>query len=171
MKKLLIVVDMQNDFLTGALPSLEAQKILPAVNEKIREAELVVYTLDTHTEDYLSTQEGHNLPIEHCLKGTWGHALAEGLLVRQESDKIEKPTFGSLHLGAHVKKLFESGEITEAEFVGVCTDMCVISNVLLVKSHCPNLPLTVYAHCCAGVTPERHENALRAMEACQVKII
>ncbi len=170
MKKLLVVVDMQNDFLTGALPSKEAQAILPAVNEKIKEAELVVYTLDTHTEDFLNTQEGRNLPIEHCIKGTWGHSLAEGLLVRPESDKIEKPTFGSLHLGGYVKELFESGQISEAEFIGVCTDMCVITNVLLVKAHCPNLPLTVYANCCAGVTPERHENALKAMEACQVTI-
>ena len=171
MKKLLIVVDMQNDFVTGALGSKEAIGILSAVNEKIARSELVVYTLDTHTDEYLATQEGHNLPVVHCVKGTWGHALADGLLVKPDSLRIEKPTFGSLELGAYVKRSFESGEIDFAELVGVCTDVCVISNALLLKAHCPQLPISVDASCCAGVTPQSHENALEAMKMCQITVI
>ena len=171
MKNLLIVVDMQNDFVSGVLGSREAQQILPEVNRKISEAETVVYTLDTHTEDYLSTQEGKNLPVVHCVKGTWGHALADGLLVKEGSKQVEKPTFGSVELGECVKELYISGQIGGVELVGVCTDICVISNALLIKACCPELPVSVVSHCCAGVTPESHKNALIAMAACQVKVL
>lgn len=171
MKNLLIVVDMQNDFVGGVLGSRKAQQILPAVNRKISEAEAVIYTLDTHTEDYLSTQEGRNLPVVHCVKGTWGHALADGLLVKEGSKQIEKPTFGSVELGSYVKELYENGQIEAVELVGVCTDICVISNALLLKAYCPELPVSVVSHCCAGVTPESHENALKAMAMCQVKVL
>ena len=169
--RILVVVDMQNDFVSGALGSKEAQAVLPLINERISAAQDVVYTFDTHTEEYLSTQEGQNLPVIHCVKGTWGHALADGLMVKDGSKRIEKPTFGSLELGGYVKEVFERGEIDAVELVGVCTDVCVISNALLIKAHCPQLPVSVVASCCAGVTPESHANALKAMEACQVKII
>lgn len=171
MKKLLVVVDMQNDFVGGALGSVEAQRILPEVNQKIAEAELVVYTLDTHFEDYLSTQEGKNLPVVHCIKGTWGHELAEGLLVREDGKRIEKPTFGSVELGEYVKELYTGGRISGVELVGVCTDICVISNALLIKAYCPELTVSVAAHSCAGVTPESHENALKTMASCQIKLL
>ena len=171
MKRILIVVDMQNDFVSGTLGSEEAQKILPAVNQRIMQAQDVVYTLDTHTREYLTTQEGKNLPVVHCVKGTWGHALADGLLVKEEALKLEKPAFGSVELGLYVKDRFDRGEIDAAELIGVCTDVCVISNALLLKAYCPQLPVSVRADCCAGVSPHSHRNALDAMKACQVEIL
>ena len=150
---LLIVVDMQNDFVTGALGTAEAQAIVPHVNAKIAAADAVVYTLDTHGEDYLATQEGKRLPVPHCIRGTWGHALADGLTVRAEAGRIEKPTFDRV------------------ELVGLCTDICVISNALLCKAFCPELPVSVDTACCAGVTPENHRNALSAMQCCQIDVL
>lgn len=142
---LLIVVDMQNDFVTGALGTAEAQAIVPHVNAKIAAADAVVYTLDTHGEDYLATQEGKRLPVPHCIRGTWGHALADGLTVRAEAGRIEKPTFGSTALGELVRSRFAAGEIDRVELVGLCTDICVISNALLCKAFCPELPVSVDA--------------------------
>ena len=168
--KLLVVIDMQNDFVTGVLGTKEAQEILPLVNEKIAQAQRVIYTLDTHGEDYLSTQEGRKLPVVHCVKGTWGHALADGLLVKDGSEKIEKPTFGSVTLGETVRGMLERGEIDSVELIGVCTDICVISNAMLLKAYCPELPVLVDASCCAGVSPQSHETALNAMQACQISI-
>ena len=168
--KLLVVIDMQNDFVTGVLGTKEAQEILPLVTEKIAQAQRVIYTLDTHGEDYLSTQEGRKLPVVHCVKGTWGHALADGLLVKDGSEKIEKPTFGSVTLGETVRGMLERGEIDSVELIGVCTDICVISNAMLLKAYCPELPVLVDASCCAGVTPQSHETALNAMQACQIAI-
>lgn len=170
MKKLLVVVDMQNDFVTGSLGTAEAQAILPNVNAKIAQAAHVIYTLDTHGDNYLSTQEGQKLPVVHCIRGTWGHALADGLTVRPEAAQIEKPTFGSTVLGEKVRAMFGAGEIGGVELVGLCTDICVISNALLLKAYCPELPVTVDAACCAGVTPQSHENALAAMKMCQIKV-
>ena len=170
MKRLLIVVDMQNDFVTGVLGTREAQMILPAVNAKIAAAEQVIFTLDTHDETYLSTQEGRLLPVPHCLRGTWGHALAEGMCLPEESERIEKPTFGSVTLGQRVRELYGEGKISSAELIGVCTDICLISNALLLKAACPELPISVDASCCAGVTPERHQTALDAMAACQITV-
>ena len=168
--KLLVVIDMQNDFVTGVLGTKEAQEILPLVNEKIAQAQRVIYTLDTHGEDYLSTQEGRKLPVVHCVKGTWGHMLADGLLVKDGSEKIEKPTFGSVALGETVRGMLERAEIDSVELIGVCTDICVISNAMLLKAYCPELPVLVDASCCAGVTPQSHETALNAMRACQIAI-
>ena len=168
---LLIVVDMQNDFVTGALGTAEAQAIVPHVNAKIAAADAVVYTLDTHGEDYLATQEGKRLPVPHCIRGTWGHALADGLTVRAEAGRIEKPTFGSTALGELVRSRFAAGEIDRVELVGLCTDICVISNALLCKAFCPELPVSVDAACCAGVTPENHRNALSAMQCCQIDVL
>ena len=168
---LLIVIDMQNDFVTGALGTAEAQAIVPHVNAKIAAADAVVYTLDTHGEDYLATQEGKRLPVPHCIRGTWGHALTDGLTVRAEAGRIEKPTFGSTALGELVRSRFAAGEIDRVELVGLCTDICVISNALLCKAFCPELPVSVDAACCAGVTPENHRNALSAMQCCQIDVL
>ena len=156
---LLIVIDMQNDFVTGALGTAEAQAIVPHVNAKIAAADAVVYTLDTHGEDYLATQEGKRLPVPHCIRGTWGHALADGLTVRAEAGRIEKPTFGSTALGELVRSRFAAGEIDRVELVGLC------------KAFCPERPVSVDAACCAGVTPENHRNALSAMQCCQIDVL
>ena len=169
-KKLLVVVDMQNDFIGGALGTQEAQSILPAVRARIadarKEGEVVVFTRDTHGEEYLSTQEGKNLPVPHCIAGTAGHEIAAGLCLAGER-VFDKPAFGSIELAAYVK---ERG-FTAVELVGVCTDICVISNALLIKAFCPEAEVCVRAGCCAGVTPQSHQTALAAMRACQVKIL
>ncbi len=169
MKKLLVVVDMQNDFVTGALGTREAAAILPAVRGEIekrrREGWEIVYTRDTHARDYLQTQEGKNLPVEHCLRGTHGWEIANGLY---EGGRIfDKPAFGSVALGEYVRQ----GGYDEAELIGVCTDICVISNALLLKAFAPEMRVRVKASACAGVTPESHEAAIAAMRACQVDIV
>ena len=169
-KKLLVVVDMQNDFIGGALGTQEAQNILPAVRARIadarKEGEEVAFTRDTHGEEYLSTQEGKNLPVPHCIAGTAGHEIAAGLCLAGER-VFDKPAFGSIELAAYVK---ERG-FAAVELVGVCTDICVISNALLIKAFCPEAEVCVRAGCCAGVTPQSHQTALEAMRACQVKIL
>lgn len=169
-KKLLVVVDMQNDFIGGALGTQEAQSILPAVRARIadarKEGEEVVFTRDTHGDDYLSSQEGKNLPVPHCIAGTAGHEIAAGLCLAGER-VFDKPAFGSIELAAYVK---ERG-FAAVELVGVCTDICVISNALLIKAFCPEAEVCVRAGCCAGVTPQSHQTALAAMRACQIKIL
>lgn len=169
-KKLLVVVDMQNDFIGGALGTQEAQSILPAVRARIadarKEGEVVAFTRDTHGEEYLSTQEGKNLPVPHCIAGTAGHEIAAGLCLAGER-VFDKPAFGSIELAAYVK---ERG-FAAVELVGVCTDICVISNALLIKAFCPEAEVCVRAGCCAGVTPQSHQTSLDAMRACQVKIL
>ncbi len=169
-KKLLVVVDMQNDFIGGALGTQEAQSILPAVRARIadarKEGEEVAFTRDTHGEEYLSTQEGKNLPVPHCIADTAGHEIAAGLCLAGER-VFDKPAFGSIELAAYVK---ERG-FAAVELVGVCTDICVISNALLIKAFCPEAEVCVRAGCCAGVTPQSHQTALAAMRACQVKIL
>ena len=169
-KKLLVVVDMQNDFIGGALGTQEAQGILPAVRARIadarKEGEEVAFTRDPHGEEYLSTQEGKNLPVPHCIAGTAGHEIAAGLCLAGER-VFDKPAFGSIELAAYVK----AGGFAAVELVGVCTDICVISNALLIKAFCPEAEVCVRAGCCAGVTPQSHQTALAAMRACQVKIL
>ena len=169
-KKLLVVVDMQNDFIGGVLGTKEAQSILPAVRARIadarKEGEEVAFTRDTHGEEYLSTQEGKNLPVPHCIAGTAGHEIAAGLCLAGER-VFDKPAFGSIELAAYVK---ERG-FAAVELVGVCTDICVISNALLIKAFCPEAEVCVRAGCCAGVTAQSHQTALAAMRACQVKIL
>ena len=167
---LLVVVDMQNDFVTGEKGTVEARRILPAVNEKIRQAQRVIYTLDTHNQKFHSAQEGKNAPKEHCKRGSWGHSLAEGLLFREGSEIIEKHTYGSLKLGQTVRELADMGEIEAVELIGVCTDACVITNALLIKTFCPKLPVYLDAACCAGETPQGHKAALEVLKVCQVKI-
>ena len=169
-KKLLVVVDMQNDFIGGALGTQEAQSILPAVRARIadarKEGEEVAFTRDTHGEDYLSTQEGKNLPVPHCIAGTAGHEIAAGLCLAGER-VFDTPAFGSIGLAAYVKE----GGFAAVELVGVCTDICVISTALLIKAVCPEAEVSVRAGCCAGVTPQSHQTALAAMRACQVRIL
>lgn len=170
MKKLLVVVDMQNDFIDGSLGTKEAQGIVPAAAARIRDYEsagdAVVFTLDTHGEDYLSTQEGRNLPVEHCIRGTEGWNL-EARLAGFEGKRFEKPSFGSLELARWAaEQKFE-----EIELIGLCTDICVISNAMILKAALPEAVISVNASCCAGVSPESHETALRAMEACQIRVI
>lgn len=170
--KYLIVVDMQNDFITGSLGTKEAQAILPKVIEKVKAFEgTVIYTKDTHQANYLTTQEGRNLPVEHCIVGTWGWMLAEELeALSAESKVFNKPTFGSTELAEYLVK--ENGEntIEEIELCGLCTDICVISNAFVIKANLTEVPVSVDASCCAGVTPESHLNALSAMKMCQVAV-
>lgn len=171
--KILVVVDLQNDFVTGALGTQEAQAIVPRVCEKIRNFPgPVYYTQDTHGEDYLQTQEGKYLPVEHCIRGTWGWQLEPRVEALRDSTPIEKPTFGSKGLADVLKARHTyEGPLEEIQLVGLCTDICVISNALLLKAYLPEVKITVDASCCAGVTPESHQRALEAMKACQVEIL
>lgn len=170
--KFLIVVDMQNDFIDGALGSKEASAILPAVKAKIEGFDgRVIFTRDTHEADYLSTQEGRNLPVEHCIKGTDGWQINTELEALRSEEPVDKPTFGSVAL-AQLLKAYDTHEekIESVTLIGLCTDICVISNAMLIKAFLPETPITVDAACCAGVTPESHENALSAMSVCQINI-
>ena len=166
MKRTLIVVDMQNDFISMALGTPEAVAILPKVKAKIEEykshGDEIIYTRDTHAEDYLETAEGRNLPIPHCIKGTPGWEIADGLYV-EGSKIINKPNFGWPY--------WEMENLQQVEMIGLCTDICVVSNALIIKAQFPEIELTVDSSCCAGVTPESHEAALCTMKMCQVKII
>ncbi len=167
--KYLIVVDMQNDFIDGALGSKEALAIVPYLKELIVSFEgKVLFTRDTHFENYMETQEGRNLPVKHCIKGTDGWKIREELDTLRKTEAIDKTTFGSKEL---VYLLQEERKIESIMFVGLCTDICVISNVMLVKAFYPEIPLTVDAKGCAGVTPESHKTALDAMKAIQVNVI
>lgn len=171
MKKLLVVIDMQNDFVTGALGTPEAEAIVPQVEQKIRiyqpEGWETVFTKDTHTEAYLTTREGQALPVPHCIQHTPGWELIPSLVPYAHNSKIfEKPTFGSLTLAAYAQQ----SNYTEIELIGLCTDICVISNALLLKAHLPESIIRVDSACCAGVTPASHQTALAAMKTCQIEI-
>ena len=169
MSKILIVVDMQNDFIDGSLGSKEAVAIVPYVKSKIEEFDgKVLFTRDTHFEDYLSTQEGRNLPVMHCIKGSDGWNIQPDLEALRKTDAIDKLSFGSKDLVDILKK---EESIDSIEFVGLCTDICVISNVMVVKAFFPEIPLIVDAKGCAGVSVESHMNALNAMKICQVNVI
>ncbi len=170
--KILVVVDMQNDFIDGALGTKEAQAIVPAVKKKIEEFDgRVLFTRDTHDADYLSTQEGRNLPVEHCIKGTDGWQISSELISLCKETPIDKPAFGSIGLGQLLKAYNDYEEkIESVTLIGLCTDICVISNAMIIKSFMPEVSVIVDAACCAGVTPESHNNALNAMAVCQIKI-
>lgn len=175
--KILVVVDMQNDFIDGALGTREAVAIVPKVVEKIKSFEgRILFTRDTHETDYLGTQEGKNLPVEHCIRGTKGWELAPEIEKLRTEEPIDKPSFGSIFLGALLKaqdeELKKQGEpgIESITLIGLCTDICVISNAMILKAYLPEVPVIVDADCCAGVTPESHKNALEAMKVCQIKI-
>ena len=167
--KILAVIDMQNDFVDGALGTAEAQAIVPRVCEKIRGFDgAVLYTRDTHGPDYMNTQEGRNLPVPHCIKGSEGWQIVEELQdLAAEAPVFDKPTFGSTAL-AHYLAAEKPDSIT---FCGVCTGICVISNALLAKAVLPETPVRVAASCCACVTPESHQTALDAMKLCQIEMV
>ena len=170
--EVLVVVDMQNDFIDGALGTKEAVAIVPKVAEKIKNFKgLVLATRDTHEENYLDTQEGTKLPVQHCIRDTRGWELNEEIAELIDGNPIDKPTFGSIELGKRLVALNEQIGIDKITFVGLCTDICVISNAMLVKAFLPEVPIEVDASCCAGVTPESHERALLAMKSCQITIV
>ena len=172
MKQILIIVDMQNDFIDGALGTKEAAAIVPKVEDKIRNFDgEVFFTRDTHETWYLETQEGKNLPVPHCIRGAEGWQIRKELDALRKTEPIDKETFGSTDLAADLLALHEDEEIGSITLVGLCTDICVISNALLIKATLPEVPIYVDAACCAGVTPESHENALKAMEVCQIKVM
>ncbi len=171
MQDILIVVDMQNDFIDGTLGTPEAVAIVPRVAEKIRTFPgAVLFTRDTHMPDYLNTQEGRNLPVVHCVKGTPGWELRPEIAALCAGDPIDKPTFGSVRLGELLLALDREEPVASVTLVGLCTDICVISNALLVKAFLPEVPVTVDAACCAGVTPESHLGALASMKMCQIAV-
>ena len=165
MKKTLIVVDMQNDFIDGALGTKEALAIVPNVKEKIAQyvadGNEIIFTRDTHQTDYLHTNEGKNLPVEHCMEGTDGWKIREGLEV-PGAIYINKPNFGYMD--------WKDYNLEEVELVGLCTDICVVSNAMIIKATYPEIKVSVDASCCAGVTPESHEAALLTMKMCQIEV-
>jgi nicotinamidase-related amidase len=175
-KRFLIVVDMQNDFIDGSLGTPEAQGIVPAVVDRVGKAredgETVIATMDTHEENYLDTREGRYLPVRHCIRGT------EGWRIRPEVAKLlggcvslEKPTFGSMNLFGLIHQISGGEKELAIELVGLCTDICVISNALILKTAFPEADIIVRRNCCAGSTPEKHEAALQVMASCQIDVI
>lgn len=174
MHKYLVVVDMQNDFITGPLGTAEAQAIVPNVVARIKAAapedRTPLYTQDTHEKDYLQTNEGHHLPVPHCVEGTEGWQLHPEI-ARYAKETIRKPTFGSILLVDLLKTVSEGhGENLDIALCGVCTDICVVSNALLLRAHFPEATLRLYADSCAGSTPQRHEAALDVMHSCQIDV-
>lgn len=177
MKKVLIVVDMQNDFVTGSLGTKEAQEIVPnikhEIDEYLKRGDEVFFTYDTHYEDYLDTLEGQKLPVKHCIQGEDGWQVIPGLrkidcLYCNQVRNISKNTFGYIKWKDYIPYLDESLEI---ELCGVCTDICVISNALILRAIYPNATIFVDAYHCAGTTPEKHEAALEVMKSCQIDVI
>ena len=173
MKHILIVVDMQNDFIDGSLGNERAVKIVPRVAQKIADARsagaMVVYTQDTHEEAYLESFEGRHLPVRHCIRGGEGVKIHSLLTPRQGDTVLEKPTFGSVELPALLKPHVETD--TVIELCGLCTDICVVSNALLLRAHFPQNEIVVDSTACAGVTPESHDAALTTMRMCQISVI
>lgn len=175
----LVVVDMQNDFVSGALGTAEARNIVPDVVGRVvdglNRGEEVLFTRDTHEADYLNTQEGRKLPVPHCVRGTEGWEIVDQLK-EYAAHPIDKPTFGSRYLGALLKArdedLKQQGKagVEKVTLVGLCTDICVISNALLIKAFLPETEVAVDAVCCAGVTTESHRTALAAMKMCQITV-
>ena len=191
--KVLIVVDMQKDFVDGSLGTPEAQAIVPLVAETIEQMAdkntVVIFTKDTHEENYLNTQEGKNLPVPHCIIGTDGHAIVDEIMDAYKNSKfkymgpykfpmtesnpivIEKPTFGSTSLQNMLYAIDDLEAVEEITLMGLCTGICVISNAILAKATLPEAQVNVVADCCACVTPESHKTALEAMKLCQINII
>jgi len=170
MKKLLIVVDMQNDFITGLLGSQSAQMIVPEVRAKLekykKNGDKIIFTRDTHGGDYMSTTEGKYLPVVHCVNGTRGHMIAESIDT-DGCEILDKPNFGSLALAEKAA----AGGYDEIELCGLCTDICVVSNALILKARLPEVKIIVDAACCAGTSEESHNAALLTMRMCQVEVI
>ena len=170
MKRLLIVVDMQNDFITGSLGTSEAQAIVPKVKAKIEEYKAngddIIFTRDTHSANYLESQEGKLLPVKHCINGTWGWIIADEVNY-PEYKHINKPTFGCKFLEHYI----DEDDIRQIELVGLCTDICVVSNALILKAMFPEILIIVDANCCAGTTPRKHAAALETMKSCQIAVV
>lgn len=174
MSKVLIVVDAQNDFITGVLGSKEAQAAIPYIAAKLKEYtdEVVVFTQDTHEKDYLETQEGKHLPVPHCIRGTDGWYICEELMKAvtdnhiQDVKSMEKITFGCADLPDYLREINPDN----IELVGFCTDICVISNALILKAFFHEIPIKVYAPACAGTTVEKHKAALEVMKSCQIEV-
>ncbi len=175
MKKTLILIDFQNDFIDGSLGTKEAQEIIPLVAQKVKQSLedniFIYFTLDSHNNNYLETLEGKNLPIEHCLRNTQGHklhkdisSLLEGYTENKDYAFIEKDYFSCIELVSKIKS-------EEVEIIGICTDICVVSNALLLKAHFPEMKIVVDSSCCAGVTVEMHLAALRVLKSCQITVI
>lgn len=172
-KNVLAVIDMQNDFIDGALGTKEAQAIVGNVAEYIKKSMSdgveVVYTRDTHFDNYMDTQEGKNLPVPHCIKGTRGWEIRDELKALQNDDTriFDKLTFGSVELAEYLKGMVGLESVT---LIGLCTDICVISNAMVIKANLPEVQIKVVESCCAGVTPQSHKNAVEAMKMCQVAV-
>ena len=175
-KKYLVVVDMQKDFIDGSLGTKEAVAIVPAAARRIRECRAagvtVIATLDTHEENYLDTAEGRKLPVPHCIRGTEGWGLNPEIgAALGDALRVEKPTFGSVRLPEIIGQSMNPDDHLVIELMGLCTDICVVSNTLLLKAHFPEADIRVKADCCAGVTPEKHQAALETMQSCQIDLI
>ena len=173
MRNILLVIDMQNDFISGSLGTAEAQAIVDNVAAEMEKyaPKDIIATRDTHFENYLDTQEGHKLPVVHCVKGTWGWQLHDKIAAALRGGEIiDKPTFGSTALAEKLTEM-AAQESLSITLVGLCTDICVVSNALLVKASLPETPVKVIAACCAGVTPQSHQAALDTMGMCQVEIM
>ena len=176
-KRFLVIVDMQNDFITGSLGTREAVAIVPAAADRIRvcreAGDVILATLDTHEGNYLDTAEGKKLPVPHCIRGTRGWTLAPEIAeaLGEDYTPVVKPTFGSVRLPEIIRQAAGDTEDLSIELIGLCTDICVVSNALLLKTHFPEARISVNAACCAGVTPENHRAALETMRSCQIDII
>ena len=174
-EKYLLVIDMQNDFVDGALGTPEAQAIVDAVAAHARAFDgHVVFTRDTHGPDYLDTQEGKNLPVKHCVAGTSGWELAPAIAeaaAALNAPVFDKPTFGSVDLAEWLVARTAEAPLESIELVGLCTDICVVSNALMIKAFLPEVPVAVDARLCAGVTFASHEAALATMRSCQVQVL
>ena len=175
--RILVVVDMQNDFIDGALGTPEAQAIVPNVIKKIKkyrdnEDTAIIYTADTHGKDYLDTQEGRKLPVPHCIYPSDGWMIPESVYTTS-APIVMKKTFGADNLSDYIKAMEKQPKFTleSIEVIGLCTDICVISNVMILKAFFPEVPIVVDSSCCAGVTPESHKNALEAMKMCQIEVV
>lgn len=174
MKKVLVIVDMQKDFIDGSLGSPDGPAVAEAAAEKIRSFEGIIFaTLDTHLENYLETSEGKKLPVPHCIKGTPGWQLDRRIAAALEGKTytcLEKPTFGNLALPKLIRRAVAGDEELEIELIGRCTDICVVSNALILKSAFPEAKISVDSACCSGVSPETHRAALDIMNCCQIDI-
>lgn len=174
MKKILVAVDLQNDFIDGSLGTKEAESIVNKAAEKIRQFQGdIIVTYDTHSENYLSTAEGKKLPVKHCIKGTHGWMLNEEIIKALKNKNyisIEKTSFGSVDLPSEILKI-SGGENFSIEIIGLCTDICVVSNAMILKTFFPEKEITVDSSCCAGVTPAAHDAALSVMKSCQINVI
>lgn len=173
-RKIVVIVDMQHDFIDGALGTPEARAMMPRFIQQIKDDPkdtAYIFTRDTHNEDYLSTMEGRNLPILHCVKGTWNWDIRSDFydIFVNKPFIVDKSTFGSIELMETIKDFID--EDTEIEFRGVCTDICVVSNAILAKTWFPENLIAVNSNLCAGSTPEKHEAALEVMKSCQIKIM